>query len=67
MDTKLSWDIGLKRYLKRNIDFTKLELEIFPVQDLKKVYLEEAPDLSGGDCKLLSYSVSWEEDSVLIC
>ena len=37
MDAKISWDIGLKRYANRNIDFANLELEVYPVQDLNKV------------------------------
>ena len=65
MDEKISWDIGLKRYVNRNIDFASLELEISPMQDLKKVYLEEEPDLSGGDCKLTSYSITYEKDSII--
>ncbi|MCR5253883.1 MAG: beta-galactosidase [Treponema sp.] len=66
MDAKLSWDIGLKRYAKCNIDFTNLELEVYPMQDLKKIYLEEVPDLSCGDCKLTSYAVSWENDYIIM-
>jgi len=28
--------------------------------------LEEVPDLSGGDCRLTSYAVSWENDYVIM-
>ena len=65
MDAKISWDIGLKRYANRSIDFANLELEIYPMQDLKKVYLEEKPDLSGGDCKLISYACAWEWNFII--
>ena len=65
MDSKISWDIGLKRYAGQDIDFANLELEIYAMQDLNKVYLEEAPDLSKGNCILTSYAVAFENDYII--
>lgn len=46
------WEVGLKRFLRNNLDF-KAKLEIMPLKEDDKLYLEEWPMLENGvGCRL---------------
>jgi hypothetical protein len=42
-----TWEIGLKRFVDEEIDFSNLELEIFPLHKDEKIYLEDWPEIQG--------------------
>ena len=65
MQQDIAFELGLKRYVNQNIDFTALELEVYAMQEADKVYLEKEPDLSAGNCRLDSCHIRWEQDSII--
>ncbi|MBR1640192.1 MAG: beta-galactosidase [Treponema sp.] len=56
-----TWEIGLKRFLNKNIDFASLELEISALTSLAQIYFEKQPDLQNGRmCNLISAATEFE-------
>jgi len=55
------WEIGLKRFMNQNIDFSNLELEIKPLMPDSEIYLEKWPELSAeGTAKLIGTIADFE-------
>lgn len=56
------WEIGLKRFVDEEIDFSALEFEITPLEKDAKIYLEKWPDIEGENIAILnalSYEYEW--------
>ena len=53
------WEIGLKRFVDQDIDFSNLELEITPLEKDAKIYIEKWPEIEGDSVGMLT-SVSYE-------
>lgn len=57
------WEIGLKRFIDSDVDFSKLELEINPLKKNAKIYLEKWPEICGeqrADLINVSYEYEWK-------
>lgn len=55
------WEIGLKRFESRNVDFSTLELEINPLVKSNEIFLEEWPELpDGGEAKINKIDYNFE-------
>ncbi len=57
------WEIGLKRFINQNIDFTSLELVIKPLSKDAKIYLERWPQLNEQNTatvNTIKYEVEWK-------
>ena len=60
-----SWEIGLKRFIESDIDFSNLELEIFTLTPNDKIYFEKQIDFKDGAlCKLnsINFELEWSYD-----
>ena len=56
-----SWEIGLKRFIDSDIDFSNLELEIFTLTSKDKIYFEKEINFEDGSlCKLKSIDLELE-------
>ena len=58
------WEIGLKRFIESDIDFSNLELEIFTLTSKDKIYFEEQIQFSGPLCllKSINHELEWSYD-----
>lgn len=55
------WEIGLKRFIDSNIDFSNLELEIFTLTPNDQIYFEKEVDFEDGFlCKINSIDIELE-------
>lgn len=55
------WEIGLKRFVGSNIDFSSLELEISSLEKDAKIYIEKMPKFDGSSICCLN-SISCESE-----
>ncbi|MBR1721237.1 MAG: beta-galactosidase, partial [Treponema sp.] len=55
------WEIGLKRFVSSDLDFSRLELEITPLKKGEKIYIEKWPEINGNEIAILR-SVTWEQE-----
>ena len=56
------WEIGLKRFVGKDIDFAHLELEITPLAKDAPIYLEQKPQFEGDSIAVLNavqYAYEW--------
>lgn len=62
MDERIPWEIGLKRFTGCGAELSSLELEIEPLAEDAKIYIENPPEFpdSGMRRELLSVSVEYE-------
>ena len=55
------WEIGLKRFLNQDFDYSQLKLEISSLQENQKIYLEEKPEfINGIMCSLNEITYQFE-------
>ena len=54
-----SWEIGLKRFIDSDIDFSNLELEIFPLTSKDKIYFEKQIHFTGCLLKSINLELEW--------
>ena len=61
-----AWEIGLKRFLQLNTDFSALELEIDTLKKTDEIFFESPVHMTGGKvCRLLCTGFEYEWSCVL--
>ena len=64
--TEYAWEIGLKRFLQLNTDFSALELEIDTLKKTDEIFFESPVHMTGGKvCRLLCTGFEYEWSCVL--